>query len=178
MVRMFSSLDSAFPRVDSLCLAASSTTSSFGFMCHYIFKMINVSEKVLFVSFRDAFESYKTAMRKTGVDWSKVEFIFNTLPSLCVLESFDAVIFDIPTSHSDFVQIFERCQKKKLLLCIDSADEAQVQFFGRRCQCLIEISPLSTGLSSEYDGLIKSGKGDEFLFKFGDKSLVLSQSIK
>lgn len=175
---MFSILDSTFPFQTSLCLSVSPHTNSFAFICYYIKKIIETSEKVLFLSFRDVFDTYKNALRRHNLNWQNVHF-YNTLPSLNLIESFDAVIIDGAYSlNKELVSLIEKALERKLLISVTLTDEVLVHYLGRRCNNFLQITSLSTGLSSEYDGCISSRTGEEYLFKFGDQSLAFSRKIK
>jgi hypothetical protein len=176
---MFSVLSSTFPDYSSLCLSVDSSVNSFAFVCHYLLRVVESSESVLFISFRDVLDTYKNALKKNQLDWSKVSFFFNSLPSSEHIIKYDSVVIDGVFEPSEtLLDTLEQALCKKFLICLPSDNDTLTQFIGRRSASTLFLKSLSTGISAEYDGCITSQTGDEYLFKFGDQSLALTRRIK
>ena len=176
---MFSVLNSTFPFNHSLCLVTDPATNSFAFVCHYLARLMEESNRVLFVSFRDVLDSYKSALKRQNPNWQKVSFYLNTLAFSELIDDFDAVVIDgVPNIDKNLISLIEKALGKRFLGGVDSSEDVLKQFRARRCNSFIQIHSLNTGLSSEYDGFLSSMNGEEHLFKFGDQSLALSRKIK
>jgi hypothetical protein len=167
----------------SICIASDSLCNNYGIVCHYISDFLSqTSEKILFISYRETLETYTGDLKRTGVDWSKMDFHFASVPELPSNSTlYDVLIIDGASLIGlEVVELFVLFIGKKVLITIDSGDKYLFEFIARRCQSYLICNSLETGLSKHFDGTLKfhhTGKANpvsSFLYKFGDTSLQLT----
>ena len=168
---------------NSICIASDPLCNNYGIICHFISDFISKSaEKVLFISFKEIQETYSSDLKKMGIDWSKVDFHFASVPDLAVSATlYDVLIIDGASLIGlDVLELFTLFLGKKILITVDSGDKILFEFIARRCQSYLICNSLGTGLSKQFDGTLKVYHIDKaiplssFLYKFGDSSLQLT----
>jgi hypothetical protein len=167
----------------SICIAADSLCNNYGLVCHFVSEFISqASEKLLFISYKETLETYTNDLKRVGVDWSKVDFHFASIPDLSSNStSYDVLIIDGASLIGlEVLESFIPFIGKKFLITIDFNDKHLFEFIARRCQSYLICNSLETGLSKHFDGTLKFyhiGKSNpvtSFLYKFGDTSLQLT----